>query len=203
MKMETLKYWGLRIGVIAFNVPAILKGIKTLAEWIGLTTSPEDAMGLFDKLHEMPWWVAIFMAFSAWLVFYLHQASIARQPSASVPAQNRAYTIEKVEQLRSAVKRMEELCLSGRAMSHETVAPTLSAFHFVVRDFEGDADMIDDLKAIDQFTIQALGIREYQSRMAYTGQDIDTTELMAAMQKTIDATRRVLDRTREGIMRKV
>lgn len=78
--MERLKYWAVWAGLLLFNVPAALKGAKKVLEFIGLTTSPEDAMGLYEKLNEMPWWVALWMAFAAWATFFIYSALMTRRP---------------------------------------------------------------------------------------------------------------------------
>jgi hypothetical protein len=61
------------IGLIVFNIPFLVKGVLRLAQWIGLTTAPEDAMGLLEKIEQMPWYLAMLLALLAWMAFLLYQ----------------------------------------------------------------------------------------------------------------------------------
>jgi hypothetical protein len=66
--MQRIVVW---IGVVAVNLPIGLKAFRWFLDLIGWSTVLEDAKGLFERLDQMPWWVAFFLAFAAWATYFL------------------------------------------------------------------------------------------------------------------------------------
>lgn len=63
-----LSLWAYALLGSLFALPSIFRRI---AELVGWSTTPEDSVGLFDKLTQMPIWAAFFMLFMLWSVFFL------------------------------------------------------------------------------------------------------------------------------------
>lgn len=65
---ERIAIW---IGIAISNIPLVVKILRWLLDLVGLSTAPENIMSLIAKLEQMPLWLAMFMAFAAWSIYFL------------------------------------------------------------------------------------------------------------------------------------
>ena len=61
----------LSIGAIGTSAPVLLQTLAKFLKWLGYTTAPEDTMGLYNTIINLPVWLTIQLALTGWLVYFL------------------------------------------------------------------------------------------------------------------------------------
>jgi hypothetical protein len=114
-------------------------------------------------------------------------------PAASGAAQSR-YARSKIEELRSAVKAMEKLCLSPSVLSDPRNGPIIDNFRNISRDFASETNFVGDLQTIQGGVLRILGINDYASR-AHPTENRDFAAEMQLKRDVMAAVERILDGT--------
>lgn len=103
---------------LLLSLPFALKLIKRGLEWIGLSTSPEDAMGLVEKLEDIPLWAALIACAIGWATYIFYPLLAKRAEFTTVDQSNKRGHVQLISavELLAPGHASEQMLINGTAL---------------------------------------------------------------------------------------
>ncbi len=150
------------------------------------------------RLHDLvaasagwiPWWgwgwLLTGLLVLAMLEYATQQRMQLKADAKSKLAPRDIYPAEKIEELRSVMKEMEQLAMAGYFIQNEKASSVIERFRFVARDFQNDDNIEPKLVQIQSNVIRITTIRRMANAPASDSVDVDHGLLTKLIQETMD-----------------